>query len=229
MMDFYELLGVKKDATKEEIKKAYRDMVKKYHPDVNKSEEANKIIISLNEAKETLLDDNKRKEYDKILEEINHSKQVSKNKQETYYSKTEEYKQEYKESYMTRKEFFASYLRFGIDKKIIKILKSILIFILSTIFFFLKLIVAINLIGNLLDYVIGFFGILAILALFVYAGKTSPDIIPFIPTNVEQFLYFMMIGIILTIIKGVVTDASLNIYALLENIQDILFVKILTK
>lgn len=55
-------------------------MVKKYHPDVNKSEEANKIIISLNEAKETLLDDNKRKEYDKILEEINHSKQVSKNK-----------------------------------------------------------------------------------------------------------------------------------------------------
>lgn len=80
MMDFYELLGVKKDATKEEIKKAYRDMVKKYHPDVNKSEEANKIIISLNEAKETLLDDNKRKEYDKILEEINHSKQVSKNK-----------------------------------------------------------------------------------------------------------------------------------------------------
>ena len=234
MMDFYELLGVKKGATKEEIKKAYRDMVKKYHPDVNKSEEANKIIISLNEAKETLLDDNKRKEYDKILEEINHSKQVSKNKQETYYSKTEEYKQEYEESYMTRKEFFASYLRFGIDKKIIKILKSILIFILSTIFFFLKLIslvliVAINLIGNLLDYVIGFFGILAILALFVYAGKTSPDIIPFIPTNVEQFLYFMMIGIILTIIKVVVTDASLNIYALLENLQDILFVKILTK
>ena len=44
MMDFYELLGVKKDATKEEIKKAYRDMVKKYHPDVNKSEEANKIL-----------------------------------------------------------------------------------------------------------------------------------------------------------------------------------------
>ena len=57
MMDFYELLGVKKDATKEEIKKAYRDMVKRYHPDVNKSDEASKIIISLNEAKETLLDD----------------------------------------------------------------------------------------------------------------------------------------------------------------------------
>lgn len=117
MMDFYELLGIKKDATKEEIKKAYRDMVKKYHPDVNKSEEANKIIISLNEAKETLLDDNKRKEYDKILEEINHSKQVSKNKQETYYSKTEEYKQEYEESYMTRKEFFCKLLNIWYRQK----------------------------------------------------------------------------------------------------------------
>ena len=77
MMDFYELLGIKKDATKEEIKKAYRDMVKRYHPDVNKSDEASKIIISLNEAKETLLDDDKRCEYDKLLNEINHSKTYS--------------------------------------------------------------------------------------------------------------------------------------------------------
>lgn len=40
-MDFYELLGIKRDATKEEIKKAYREMAKKYHPDVNKSKDAN--------------------------------------------------------------------------------------------------------------------------------------------------------------------------------------------
>ena len=75
MMDFYELLGIKKDATKEEIKKAYRDMVKRYHPDVNKSDEASKIIISLNEAKETLLDDDKRSEYDKLLNDINRSEE----------------------------------------------------------------------------------------------------------------------------------------------------------
>ena len=56
MIDYYELLGIKNDASVAEIKKAYRDMVKKYHPDINKSSDASKIIISLNEAKETLLD-----------------------------------------------------------------------------------------------------------------------------------------------------------------------------
>ena len=62
MIDFYELLGISMDSTKQEIKTAYREMVKKYHPDVNKSEDSNKIIRSLNEAKEVLLDDEKRKE-----------------------------------------------------------------------------------------------------------------------------------------------------------------------
>ena len=80
MVDFYELLGIKRQATKEEIKKAYHSMVKKYHPDINKSKEANKVIISLNEAKEILLNDEKRKEYDKLLDNIIHSKQFSSNK-----------------------------------------------------------------------------------------------------------------------------------------------------
>lgn len=70
MIDYYELLGIKNDASVAEIKKAYRDMVKKYHPDINKSSDASKIIISLNEAKETLLDEDKRKEYDELLNEI---------------------------------------------------------------------------------------------------------------------------------------------------------------
>ena len=72
MIDFYELLGISMDSTKQEIKTAYREMVKKYHPDVNKSEDSNKIIRSLNEAKEVLLDDEKRKEYDKLLNDGNY-------------------------------------------------------------------------------------------------------------------------------------------------------------
>ena len=92
MIDFYELLGIKKSSSKEEIKEAYRKMVKKYHPDVNKSEEANKIIISLNEAKEVILDDEKRVHYDEMLNSIERSKQFSNDKKETYSEKTREYK-----------------------------------------------------------------------------------------------------------------------------------------
>lgn len=67
MIDFYELLGIKRDAIKEEIKKAYRNMAKKYHPDINQSEEANKIIVSLNEAKERLTMQ-KHKNIEKVIQ-----------------------------------------------------------------------------------------------------------------------------------------------------------------
>ena len=221
-MDFYELLGIKRDATKEEIKKAYREMAKKYHPDVNKSKDANQIIISLNEAKSTLLND------------IDHSKQYSKNPNETYYTKTENYKEEYKESYITRWQFFMNYLKNGIDKKLVKIIKSILVIINSIIFFFLKaivfvILVIVNAFDGLLDCIIGLTILWAILTLFIYDGRTTPDYIPFIPTNVEQFLYFSLIGTILEIIKIVVIKESVNILVLIQNIEDKIFIKILMK
>jgi molecular chaperone DnaJ len=62
--DYYEVLGVKKDATKEELKKAYRKLVKKYHPDVNKEEDAEEKFKEVQEAYETLSDEGKRSAYD---------------------------------------------------------------------------------------------------------------------------------------------------------------------
>jgi len=64
--DYYEVLGVKKDADESEIKKAYRRLAKKYHPDVNKSAEAEEKFKEVSEAYEVLTDSSKRQQYDQF-------------------------------------------------------------------------------------------------------------------------------------------------------------------
>ncbi|MFP4568119.1 MAG: molecular chaperone DnaJ [Candidatus Woesearchaeota archaeon] len=62
--DYYKTLGIEKTATKEDIKKAYKTLAKKYHPDLNKEPEAQDKFKEINEAASILGDDEKRRMYD---------------------------------------------------------------------------------------------------------------------------------------------------------------------
>lgn len=62
--DYYDVLGLEKGASKSEIKKAYRQLAKKYHPDVNKASDAEERFKEVQEAYEVLSDDQKRAAYD---------------------------------------------------------------------------------------------------------------------------------------------------------------------
>lgn len=64
--DYYATLGVKKDASQEEIQKAYRKLARKYHPDVNKDADAEVKFKEIGEAYEVLKDPDKRKKYDQF-------------------------------------------------------------------------------------------------------------------------------------------------------------------
>jgi molecular chaperone DnaJ len=67
--DFYEILGVDKDATKEDMKKAFRSKARELHPDVNKEPDAEERFKELGRAYETLSDDQKRAMYDRYGED----------------------------------------------------------------------------------------------------------------------------------------------------------------
>jgi DnaJ-class molecular chaperone len=65
--DYYEVLGVKRDATDEQIRQAYRKLARKYHPDVNPGDRVSEDRFKeINEANEVLSDSDKRKRYDQL-------------------------------------------------------------------------------------------------------------------------------------------------------------------
>jgi molecular chaperone DnaJ len=64
--DFYEVLGLSKNASQDEIKKAYRQMARQYHPDVNKASDAEAKFKEAKEAYDVLGDDQKKAQYDRF-------------------------------------------------------------------------------------------------------------------------------------------------------------------
>lgn len=64
--DYYKILGVERTASKEDIKKAYKNLAKKYHPDMNKDKDAAEKFKEINEAASVLGDDKKRQQYDQF-------------------------------------------------------------------------------------------------------------------------------------------------------------------
>lgn len=73
--DYYQILGVPRDADTSDIKKAYRKLARKYHPDVNSASGAEEKFKEVNEAYEVLKDDDKRKAYDRFGADWKHGQQ----------------------------------------------------------------------------------------------------------------------------------------------------------
>src|SRR6218665_1186043 len=75
-IDYYKILGVPKNATDDEIKKAYRKLARQHHPDLNPNNpEAGKLFQQINEANEVLSDPENRKKYDRYGKDWKHAEQ----------------------------------------------------------------------------------------------------------------------------------------------------------
>ncbi len=106
-VDYYQILGVDKNASQEDIKKAYRKLARKLHPDLNPSDkEAHKKFQQVNEANEVLSDPEKRKKYDQYGKDWQHAEQSEQARQSQRRSGQQDFYGDVKEEVFS--DFFES-------------------------------------------------------------------------------------------------------------------------
>ena len=206
-INYYELLGVKKDATEEEIRLKYKEQIKKWHPDISKSSEGVEITKKLNEAKSVVLDSSKRKEYDEYLNNIS-SNGYQNIKEKVYKEENNNYKEE---KMYTKWEYFREYIKYYNVSKSRKILGIICVLLESLIISILQLI------NIILAYVISFMsgilkyltdGIFGLLIIFVIIGFLLHGIS--LPNNFSEWLEVISV-IILWFIFSVMPEVVINL------------------
>ena len=88
-IDYYKVLGISKNASEDDIKKAYRKLARKYHPDVNPNDKtAEQKFKEINEANEVLSNPENRKKYDAYGEHWQHAEEYEKAKQQEQYQRS---------------------------------------------------------------------------------------------------------------------------------------------
>lgn len=206
-INYYELLGVKKDATEEEIRLKYKEQIKKWHPDISKSSEGVEITKKLNEAKSVLLDSSKRKEYDEYLNNIS-SNGYQNIKEKVYKEENNNYKEE---KMYTKWEYFREYIKYYNDSRVRKVFGIIFVLLESL---FISLLQLINII---LAYVISFMsgilkyltdGIFGLLIIFVIISFLLHGIS--LPNNFSEWLEVISV-IILWFIFSVMPEVVINL------------------
>jgi len=106
-IDYYKILGVKKNASGKDIKKAYRKLARKYHPDVNpNNKESEKKFKELNEANEVLSHSENRKKYDTYGKDWEHAEEFEKaRKQQQQYQRQQPFGGQRSGSSFSEEEF----------------------------------------------------------------------------------------------------------------------------